>query len=80
MIGACVECGRLLREHAEATKAYLKIASHHQIASIQQDSHKLAVLDPIYRKATERLDSTRRALREHRTSDERDKVASEPCA
>src|SRR5262249_42126464 len=46
----CQECERLWQEHSEATKAYLAIVSKHQIASIQQDSHTLAVLNPIHRR------------------------------
>jgi hypothetical protein len=62
----CSDCSRLWQEHAEATRAYLKISSNLQIARIRQDSSALAALEPEYDQAAERRDTARSAFKTHR--------------
>jgi hypothetical protein len=61
----CTECDRLWKEYAEATKAYMKIISNQQIASLQHDLEVMAKLEPILREARERRESARRTLKDH---------------
>ena len=65
MLVPCRECDRLWQEYEEAVRAYLKIAGQWQVATIQQDSSLLDLLEPLVRQALERRNMAREAVRDH---------------
>jgi hypothetical protein len=77
MPGVCEECDRLWEAYAEATRAYLKIASDQQITAIQQNSALLALIEPLYQQASAKRTETRQALKDHQTTHAAKKSATQ---
>jgi hypothetical protein len=65
MFRTCVECQRLWREYADATKAYVKIIRRRHMASIQQNSATLKVLAPLETEAAQDCRNARNAVEGH---------------
>jgi hypothetical protein len=61
----CETCDRLWREYVQATHAHLRILGKQRIASIQQDSSALRVLDPEERDAAQLRDDAHAAVKAH---------------
>jgi len=65
MFPTCVECRRLWRNYADATKAHVKIVRSRHMALIQQNSAGLRVLAPLETEAALDCRNARKALDGH---------------
>ena len=64
----CPICDRLWQEYSDATMSHIRIEGKQRIATIQQDSEALKIINPLLDNATEQRERAHNVLELHQDS------------